>query len=329
MGGKVGPGGVEEPEGAKARLFGMVVREVSFVDRAANQRKFLLTKGETMAGKAATTISKSPAPAAGVPVATDPAATANSATADGSTAAAKLPAMQPQVKDQLLAALSSLAEQLIDISNQVKDAETDEKATGPAVPADTLASLGQVSQGISSLIAQYGGSPATETTTASTKVLEGITDNGGPDQQGAQKAAELEKAFTAMLEKAGRKMAKERMARLNQAISTLSQISRELKTEKGAALAKSMGVTGADLNEIVSTLETLTKAHKDQATENASLRAKVSELEKAVGPRNGDEPDVEPSATLEKAARPVAWPINMNRPIAPKSAATDFAAGRR
>jgi hypothetical protein len=336
----------EEPEGAKARLFGMVVREVSFVDRPANKRPFLLTKKDRTMAKGKTAVAKGPeqgaaegaaaaagaAPGGGADGAGAP--TQGGTGTDAASSKEKLPALQPQVKDALVAALSSLAEKIVDVADQVKGADSDPKAAGPAVPESVLKALGEASQMMTSLIAQYGGQPANA---GATKDLEGQSENGGVTSQGAQKATkdpddeDLEKRLRAVVAKAGRKMAKERLSRLNSAISSLSQIARELKTEK---LGKSAGAAVVppafaglekELAEITSALEEITKAEESGKTEIAELRVKCADLEKRVGPRNSGEPDG--GSTI--APRAVSWPMDMSRPIAPRGPATDFAAPRR
>ena len=336
----------EEPEGAKARLFGMVVREVSLVDRAANQRTFLVTKRDPMPGK--TNVTKGPeqgtaenaAAAAGTPPGGSSPDGAGAPTQGGQGAAAgtkeKLPPMQPQVKDQLMAALSSIAEEIVDLADQVKAADSDEKATGPAVPESVVTAIGAVSQKLSALLAQYGGQPAGDGKTKAD--LDGVSENGGVTAQGSQKSAdekkkdaeEMAKALAAYVAKAGRKMAKERLQRLNAAISSLSQIARELKTEKVRKNAGAVHVAdraiARELAEVSATLEELTKSSESIVADNAKLRSELAEMAKRVGPRNAN-PTEAPSGTAP--ARGVSWPIDLNNPIRAKSDRTDFAGARR
>jgi hypothetical protein len=344
----------------KARLFGMVTKEVSLVDRAANARTFLMTKRDApMAGKQVaktkTPIAKGPeqgtaesaaanagAPPGGGPDGTGaPTQSGEGATKDGD---GKLPPMQPQVKDALLQALTSLAEKIVDVGDQVKGADTDDKATGNPVAPSILEALGEVSQGISSLLAQYGGEGATAP--AAAKDLDGVTENGGVTAQGAQKAADddkemaekVAKLLDAALTKAGRKMAKERLARLTSAISSLSQIARELRTEKNAKtakVAKSAAAAGSakELEDVLSLVEelgeALSKSNREHASEKQGLVAKIATLERTVLGKNSLESEA-PPGTPTPVEKSVSWPLDMNHPIArPQTAATDFAAPRR
>lgn len=331
---------LSKPEGAKARLFGMLVREVSLVDRAANKRRFLVTKRDP-AMKTNPKTAKPVAPVAkageqgAAETAGDAAGQAPGGGPDGAGTPAqagstgeKLPPMQPQVKDALLSALSSIAEKCVDLADQLKGAETDDKAPGsPAVPPSIASALTELGSMTTSLLGQYAPGDAGA---AKAGDLAGVSENGGAGAQGAQKSGdgddEMEKAFGALLAKAGKKMAKERLARFGQALNMLAAIHRELKIAKGAAPARRAPTAAAgELAEIVKGLEALTDSHAELEKKYTALATENAELKKSVRPRNGESPDSPPARPAPKA---VAWPIDMNDPKAAKSAATDFAAPR-
>jgi hypothetical protein len=341
--------GAETPDAsddkdATHRLFGIFVKEVSLVDRAANKRTFLVTKRDTTMAKAAkTTVAKGPeqgaaetaADAAGSPPGGGPdGAGAPTQGGTGDATEGKLPAMQPQAKDALLQALMGLATKLVDVSDMVKDAPTDENAAGPALPPSVAKELTEISQALNGMLAQAGTAPAADGAGASqTKDLEGASENGGVVAQGSQKS---EAAIVAGVEKAGRKMAKERLSRLATVLSTLSGIYRELNTEKGAAVAKAavppgaVAITKGEIDSMVGMLEELTKARetdrKDIVAAQETIRgltAANAELAKRTGAPN--------SLSVEGGGGggaggggSVGWPMDMNS--APK---TNGAAARR
>lgn len=340
------------PEGAKARLFGMLVNEVSLVDRAANKRRFLVTKrDEPMSTKTKTT----PAPVAkteGAGAAAAPPAVAKDGPTQGTaetaadaagakpgggppgqpapaqTSDGELPPMQPQTKDALISALASIAEKTVDLVDLLKKATTDEKAPG-TVPEPVTAQLKALGDMFTSVMGQYAGGGAT---TDKAGDLAGVTENGGVTAQGAQKAAdgddEMEKAIKSLVAKAGKKMAKERLTRFAQALNMLAQIHRELKVAKAAAgapaPARASLPAGAatELTAIVEALEGLTTAHETLRKAHDTLAAENVELRKRGGVRNSEAGDgLRPPAPT----REVHWPLDMNNPRTAKSSATNFA----
>lgn len=337
----------EDPQDGVNRLLGMVVHEVSVVDRAANQRTFLVTKKDPMK-----------------PVKKDDSAASPAAPAGDNTAAPeKLAPMQAQVKDQLLAALTSAAEKIVAVANSIKEAETTDQEQQPAVPASVTAQIGEVASMLAGIQSQYGGAPADASTAAAPAKadLAGITENGGASQQGEQKraAAEIGKALglldgvskaggdaamvakvaeaSALLKalhvditKAGRKMAKERMERFRKAIDLLAGILKELQLQKLGKAAKPAGTAPAatdvvtmkksDAEQLLASVTELTKAAEEMKTANAALVTDNAALRKRTGAPN--------SAGAGEGARAtvaVDWPMDMNRPIKAKGQGTNFA----
>lgn len=291
------------------RLLGMVVEEVSLVDRAANQRVFLIVKrNEAMPSK----VKKD-----------DAAPNADGSTPPPADAAGGAPlSMQAQVKDQLLAALTSAAEKLVSVANMVKDATVSDQAVDPAVPDSVIGAIGEVAQMLSGVASQYAGNAAAGDAAGATGAdqtkdqagtpgnLGGITDNGG-----VQKAA-------ALLEKAGRKMAKERLERFRKAIDILAGLLKELSIDnmrKGASLVNPnapVTMTHAQAAELLSGVEALTKRTQDQATALATANAEIAKLSKRVPAPNSAQPENPP-----REVKPIAWPLDLNRPISPTTVA--------
>lgn len=290
------------------RLLGMVVQEVSLVDRAANKRKFLIVKrDETMTTQ------------------TDVRKDGNSGepSQPGSAAppAAKLPPMQAQVKDSLLAALTSACEKLMSIANGVKEADVSDQASTPAVPDSVTGELGEVASMLQGLQSQYGAAAAAAPSDAGTgaepakgAALPGVTDNGGQDQQGAQKAA------VEAVQKAGAKMAKERLDRFRKAIDLLAGVMKELQsqaTRKSATPAPKM-IPLAKVEEVIKAGEEMTALLEKMSGDLKSANNEIAQLKKNVGasnalPGNGE------SAPSKK----IDWPLDLNQPMKVRKSA-DF-----
>jgi hypothetical protein len=344
----------EEELSPTHRLFGIFVKEVSLVDRAANKRKFLVTKRDPMpkanvtkAATPKTPAAKTAAPAAvakgpeqgAAETAGDTAGQTPGGGPDGAGAPAQsgapaegaLPAMQPQAKDQLLSAITGLASKLVDVADMVKDAPTDEKATGPAVPESVLGSLKEIGTALQGMLAQYaGGGDASAEGAApaeAAKDLDGVTENGGVTAQGTQKAKDPEPGKDEeAVEKAGRKMAKERLNRLSQILSALSGIYRELnadKTAKGATapVTKNAKVEAgevvelakADLDTMLLTVDEAARRIEAAEAQVKKLTADNAELRKSVGAPNSVGPGEIAKARSSSAT--VAWPLDMNAPV--------------
>lgn len=321
------------------RLLGMVVGEVSLVDRAANKRKFLVVKRDGMA----TTVQKDQTAAA-------PAMPGG----DNQPAPAKLPAMQAQVKDSLTAALTAACEKLVSLAQSIKEADVTDQQADPAVPSSVTGEIGEIASMLAGISSQYGGTAAAPEGKAATPTkggdLAGITENGGADQQGEQKrdAAAVTKAhalFTQVfakggpgkpitlkaddalvlykglevVSKAGRKMAKERLDRFRKAMDMLAGILKELASDKVRKAAQPTGLAAfvklpaTEAAELAEGLEALTKAVTERDAKIVQLSEQVTQLRKAAPPSNALTPEGN-----RPAPRDVQWPVDMNHDPNPK-----------
>lgn len=297
----------KKPEGepAQNRLMGMLVHEVSLVDRAANQRKFLLLKRDPMGAKAKVT--KDDAALTPGEGGLTPPGDAPNAPAPGGELT-----MQAQVKDQILAAITSAAEKCVTVANMIKDATTSEEAQTPPVPESVTSAIGEVAAMLTAIASQYGGAA---------DAGKGATDPAASaPPAGAAPTAETQKRE--MIAKVGRRMAKERYQRFQKAIDILAGILKELGSDamKKRAAPVAVGAGQVVLEKalaegLIEDAEKLAKQAATDATEKATLRARVIELEKKVGtPNSGG--DAMPARSTPAA---VSWPIDMNRPIVPRA----------
>lgn len=157
----------DDEEKATHRLERMTVAEVSLVDRAANKRRFLITKRNdpTMKPK---------------PVKKDDAATGAANAADASTNAGDAPAaaasddasaaggMQQQVKELLMTALTGVGEKVIDIANAVDKIEGSDTPADPAVPAEITTQIADALSAFNDLAKKFaaGGDASASTDAA-------------------------------------------------------------------------------------------------------------------------------------------------------------------
>lgn len=342
------------------RLLGMVVKEVSMVDRAANKRTFLMLKRD--AGGKMSIAKDDNAAQPGIPG------------SSSSPAPAKLAPMQAQVKDQLLQAVTAAAEKLVALGNQIKEAETTDEAQTPAVPDSVTAEVSELASMLSGLSAQFGGQPAAPekgkekpasdgapapaadaappepgTAAAPAKAdLGGITENGGPDAQGEQKRdyeavgkavavlAKLDvakgatldgatvgviKAGLEVVQKAGRKMAKARLERFRKAMDLLAGIMKELTSD-------TMRKSAQPRPQIVrftaaEAAEVLGSIDEAQATIAKQAKTIATQSQRIAALEKGAQPANSGPQEQRPASARVRWPMDMNaeRGVTP---ATDF-----
>jgi len=329
------------------RLLGMVVQEVSLVDRAANKRKFLIMKRDPMA-----TANVKKDDTAGAPAMPG---------GDNQPSAEKLPAMQAQVKDALLAALTAAGEKLVNLATAVREADVSDAQVDPPVAASVTGEIGEIASMLQGLASQYGGAatagdgkaaaPPAGAPAAPAKAsgLPGVSENGAQDEQGEQKrdAEAVAKALAVLkahtqgkpmtlkaedaatvlkalepLEKAGRKMAKERLERFRKAMDLLAGILKELsldRTRKSAGAPPTTVTLKADeARALLETSEQLVAELRKRDAELASIKTQLHAVKKAAQPSNSLPAEGAP------APAPVSWPLDMNRKIAPKSPSTNF-----
>lgn len=269
------PETLTEDEKPTHRLTRMTVQEVSLVDRAANKRRFLVTKREEP--MKAKPVKKEDAATAAANVADDNASGGDSSAAAGGTA------MQQQIKEGLTAALSAAAEKIVAIAQEVDAMPVTDQTTEPAVPESVTKQLAEVVAMCSDIASKFGGAvaagassgesaanatPAPDpTTTKATDEEKEPTDQEKSAVDDAEKetaekglnaeanadlvaksvAARLGLALPAaqslvkrvQLAKVGRRMAKQRLETFMKALDMLLGIAKELRydAEKSAAAA--------------------------------------------------------------------------------------------
>lgn len=333
------------------RLDRMVVQEVSLVDRAANQRRFLVTKKDDSMPNAVkkddgtTTSEAGAAAAAGAPA------------GEGATGA---PAMQQQVKEGLTQALATVAEKLIAIASDVDKIEVSDQAADPPVPAAITDEITGALKLLSDVASKFA--PAAEPDGAPVIAPEEKVEGAGEDEEptdaekSAVVAAEAEIAgkglelakhgdvvaksvatrlsipldrASVVVAKVGRRMAKKRLEQLGKAVDMLISLMKELRYESQQRQAQktqtqksATPIAPAASSEAVERLlgqaESLVSLAKTQADEIGSLKsalgtanAKLAELSNVVTGSN--------AIPVEKSSAPVepVWPsfdMNASKP---------------
>lgn len=246
-----------EPTKPTHRLRSITVQEVSLVDRAANQRRFLLTKREDDMKRKSVTKDET---------------TQATSTGDGA-AAATGGGIQQQVKEGLTTALANLADKVLAIANEVDALEVTDQPVEPAVPATVTAQFEEVASMLSEIASKFGGAAAATGDAGSDTgaVTASETDTGTPapaakveddEKEPTEKEAEavaaalsettqkgldpkthadvVAKSVAARLSvpleraqvvvaKVGRRMAKKRLEQLGKAIDMLVSLMKELR----------------------------------------------------------------------------------------------------
>lgn len=161
------------PDGARFRLRDILVEEVSFVDRAANRRRFLIVKqrGGNM----------------------DPTRTATNdvaeATLEADVAAVAKVDLPGPVKEGLLRIVTEALERLVSVSNMVKEAgETSETSAEP-VPAELGEEITAISDLLRGALSRYP-SPMSKT-------AEKVDKADGPVSQGLKEVGEIAMSLSA------------------------------------------------------------------------------------------------------------------------------------
>lgn len=309
------------------RLRDMEVREVAFVDRAANRRRFLVVKAER----------KEDAMPVGAEVTTGP---------DGSlTANDTSGSVTPQTKDD--AVLAEGSEPVAEPAGVADESEVEQDKAEVSLTEDAkklvtdvinyvaekLAAASAMVEG-AQMVEGEGDMSAEPLFQALVECSDALSDvtmaamqppaEEMPEEEGVQAAApspppmskrhsviraqrvvrdaELDKVHTALMTKAGARMKKERLARLQQAHIILGDILHEL--------TDSLKSTEAQPEPAPKT------ASKKLAEENENLRKQLQEahakLEK--GRRAVSDTNTTP---VEKGddPKPFSWPLDMNRPL--------------
>lgn len=331
----------EEDEDKVFRLHDMLVQEVSLVDRAANQRKFLMLKRE---GDAMAKGEELKPDGAGGFTTDDAAAPEASTETAKSGEDASIAPITTQAKQDVLRMLAGALENLMSIATTVKAAEEGgEDDNLPANVVEGLKSVGGLLQGVAARYtapiaaseddaaaksddseeAKAAEAPASEATPESVSDETVKSDDAAPVQEDevlkalANAAAVLKPG---PVDKAGRKMSKTRLDKLRDAMEALTTILMDVDpdalTEKGevakaAPAAKtSDSVEDAKVAELTKSVEQLTAAAKSSKAELAQLRKNVGLPNSLPVEGGGVTPTVEQSGSKD-----VTWPLDMNSPI--------------
>lgn len=306
------------------RLRDIVVEEVSLVDRAANQRRFLVVKRSAdMADEnTATADTKPDSPKAIEKAKKKPAQAATDEAADQEKAKKK-PAEDGGDEADTEKARSAPADDVDDEEDadddpKRKQRKQDELVLAPAVKEALLPVLTDALERLMALA---------NTIKEAAEPDEG---DGGemPEDVGAELeaiadllwAAKKSKRAKADVAKAGARMAKDRLDRFQKALSLLADILKELTETKEALAAPSAGsaeagvkkrdaaepqpAAVAGLADLVSGIGELTRVVKRQEEELTRMRQArgVSNAIPVEGGRRAEPQDV-------------SWPLDMNRPI--------------
>lgn len=141
-----------EPTKPTHRLARITVQEVSLVDRAANQRRFLLRKKDDMKVKAKP-VKKEDAATAAANVADE---TSDAGQGTDANSAASGGQIQQQVKEGLTQALAALAEKVVTAANAVDSLQVTDQPADPPVPDAITAQLKGLDEALDQVLSTYG-----------------------------------------------------------------------------------------------------------------------------------------------------------------------------
>lgn len=341
-----------EEEDRIFRLHDMLVQEVSLVDRAANQRKFLLLKREE---------SSMPAPTELTPdgnggfvsvetgVAKDEVTPEADAQAggdgdgeqtkdgEGDASVSKIE-IDATVKQDVLRMLTEALESLMAIGQAVNEA--DEGGPEGALPVELVDGLKSVGGLLGGIAERYtgevseesseddagDGAPAAESEEQVAARDNEATEKGEDDvlKALAHAANVLKPVQTA---KAGRKMSKTRLDKLRETVRALNELladvdpePAEQATAKGPGKKKPMGTkaddgsTKKDAPAEVSKIAELQKSLDSLQATVKKDRATIARLEKNVGLPNSLPVESGGTAAPTGSGK-VSWPMDMNAPV--------------
>jgi hypothetical protein len=291
----------DDDEKPKARLHGMLVEEVSLVDRAANRKRFLIVKRD---GDAMTTALQSDGNG-NLVTGDDDAAKLAKADADAAEAKAK--------------------------ADAEAKAKADEEEKTKAAKAKTEAAMKAFSDASAALatLLTPGESGAVDADLAkqvreSTNLLGSVIDGAAATRKGDQVSDENKSE----IEKAGARMKRDRLDRFRKALDTLQGLLKEFVPENMAKAALEARVNeNADVGgKLLGAIEKLTARveaiAKRQADDDAALKAQGERLEEiAKGGARSNALAVDESQ--QSSGAEVSWPLDMNRPIDRESVTKD------
>lgn len=307
------------PAGQIYRLEDMDVEEVSLVDRAANKKKFLVVKrdGDDMTIKKNTTTHLSPDGKGGF--------TASAAPATTTKAGLEVPPGFKQVAGPMLSKVGERLAALADVVDSASEAEVGDDGALPGVPGEFVAELGTIMGLLEKLGAMYPeAAPEME------EPEEGAAEE--PPTEPAEMQMRLaadhltklvgkRQMTKALITKVGAKMSKDRLTRLQQAVSVLSNLVNEVAgappvpagappvgklapTQKSASADPMLTAMQAQLTELVGVVGGLAGIVKQTQTG-------LHQVQKTRGtPTGGQVEGGAPAPTT-----PLSWPMDMNNEI--------------
>lgn len=263
------------------RLTGIVVNEVSIVDRAANQRKFLVVKDAPFPPPSA-----APAPPAG--------------------AAPPVPApawsIAPELKQRIAAVLKTAQDKIVALN---KALETATETPGAAAPPELVTELTEI-----------GGLFIAKPAPAAPPTPPGAP---APTEKAGRKisAARLAQLLTAQ-ETLTSLIAEVQDAPAEPEDAKEPGEKAPAKKEEGDAAPPAPAQVPAELTEIKDTLVALSAAMGKMTQVFEGQNARIETLAKSRGESRQADLD---KPTVRKEARPVVWGLDMNRPLAPDAPA--------
>lgn len=310
------------------RLTDMLVEEVSLVDRAANQRKFLIVKRDT-AQKGSTMATEVTPNGKGGFTAAGAAAKSGGDEKDKTKKSKleKLDAVPPGFKQMMAPLLSKASERLqalADAVDKAPEGEVDDEGTLPSAPADFSSELSAIIRLLDQACNVWPAS-APDAPAEGEAPPEGA--EAPPDLEMREKmVTKLAKGLgfnpdAVLVRKVGAKMSKERLSRFEAALDTLGSLLGELRNAPPAPAAKSKSkdeeedaekrltqkmevVVDAKLKGVLGAIEKLTSVVVKQKDELANVRK--------ARPSGNSLPVEETTPVVKSHPEDVSWPLDMN-----------------
>ncbi len=305
------------------RLSDMDVEEVSLVDRAANKKKFLVVKrdGDQM------TTQVHPDGKGGFTTTTGAGGAGGTAPTSTTKAGLEVPPGFKQVAGPMLTKVSERLAALSEAVDGAAEAEVGDDGTLPGVPGEFVTELGTI-MGLLEKLGSMFPEAAPEMDAA-----EDAAEAGAAEQEPTE-AAELQMRLAsehltklvakrqmskALVAKIGAKMSKDRLTRLQQAVSVLSNLVNEVAGapatppagappvgKDATKKADPLAAMQAQLTELVGVVGGLAGVVKQ-------TQAGLQQVQKSRGaPASGP---VETTHVAKGADGDVSWPMDMNNPI--------------
>lgn len=195
------------------------------------------------------------------------------------------------VKNALLRGLAQALERLMALANQVKEADGGDDDAEPNVPAAFTQELEDIGE-----------------------LLEGIGEQlESPAEKARGGASDARKSNDdAAVTKAGRRMAKDRLARFQKALELLAAVLKELTEEKPKAAPGSGQAEAGVRKRVPEGMEALAASVQELARTVQKQEARIERLQKTRATSNAIAVD---GQSRRREVQEVSWPLDMNRPI--------------